>query len=95
MDIKKTKSFVLISVTLATLGLLYFIMITYFDLEPAYTESTNIETSLKKLNQLQKINDKFCNLCFCNNYSQNLKNWDLQFILKLLHRSNKYRQVSL
>jgi PAS domain S-box-containing protein len=57
MDIKKTKSFVLISFTLATLGLLYFILITYYDLEAAYTESTNIETSLKKLNQLQKIND--------------------------------------
>jgi len=57
MDIKKTKSFVLISFTLATLGLLYFISITYYDLEKAYTESTNIETSLKKLNQLQKIND--------------------------------------
>jgi PAS domain S-box-containing protein len=57
MDIKKTKSFVLISFTLATLGLLYFIIITYYDLEAAYTESTNIETSLKKLNQLQKIND--------------------------------------
>jgi PAS domain S-box-containing protein len=42
---------------LATLGLLYFILITYHDLEAAYTESTNIETSLKKLNQLEKIND--------------------------------------
>lgn len=57
MDIKKTKSFVLISFTLATLGLLYFILITYYDLKAAFTESTNIETSLKQLNQLQKIND--------------------------------------
>lgn len=57
MDIKKTKSFVLISLTLATLGLLYFILITYNDLEAAYTESNNIETSLKKLKQLEKIND--------------------------------------
>ena len=57
MNIKKTKSFVLISFTLATLGLLYFILITYYDLKAAYTESTNIETSLKRLNQLQKIND--------------------------------------
>jgi PAS domain S-box-containing protein len=57
MDIKKTKTFVLISFTLATLGLLYFILITYYDLKAAYTESSNIETSLKQLNQLQKIND--------------------------------------
>ncbi len=57
MDIKKTKSFVLISFTLATLGLLYFILITYNELEAAYTESNNIETSLKKIKQLEKIKD--------------------------------------
>ncbi len=65
MDIKKTRSFVLISFTLATLGLLYFILITYYDLEAAYTESTNIETYLKKLNRLQKINDNLKQLENC------------------------------
>jgi PAS domain S-box-containing protein len=71
MDIKKTKSFVLISFTLATLGLLYFIGISYFELESAYIESEKSKISIEKLTILQAIHSDI----------RNLESYQLSFII--------------
>jgi PAS domain S-box-containing protein len=55
MNIKKTKSFLITAFLLATIGLFYFIGITYSELKSAYIESDKIKTSIKKLTLIQAI----------------------------------------
>jgi len=55
MNIKKTKSFLIAAFVLATLGLFYFVCVTYFELKSAYIESDKIKTSIYKLALLEKI----------------------------------------
>jgi PAS domain S-box-containing protein len=62
MNIKKTKTFLIASFVLASLGLLYFIGITYFELKSAYIESEKSKISIKKLTILQAIHSDIRNL---------------------------------
>jgi CHASE3 domain sensor protein len=71
MNIKKTKTFLIASFVLATLGLLYFIGITYFELKSAYIESENSKISIEKLTNLQAINSDI----------RNLESYQLSFII--------------
>jgi len=62
MNIKKTKTFLIVSFVLASLGLLYFIGITYFELKSAYIESEKSKISIKKLTILQAIHSDIRNI---------------------------------
>ena len=62
MNIKKTKFILLIAFIFATIGLIYFIGVTYIELKSAFKESDEIKTSIKKLALLEKIQSDIQNV---------------------------------
>jgi PAS domain S-box-containing protein len=55
MNIKKNKTFLIAAFVFVTLGLIYFIGVTYVELKSAFKESDKIKTSIYKLALLEKI----------------------------------------
>ena len=62
MNIKKTKFILLTAFFFATIGLIYFIGVTYIELKSAFKESDEIKTSIKKLALLEKIQSDIQNV---------------------------------